>query len=289
MHSDSTNGHAQNYNLSVSAFANLCNTTRDTLRHYYKIGLLVPKTDKSNGYHYYDSSQITAFYFISIFRSMGCSLKEIQHIINSGSTNEVVSVCHSKVDEMKQQLDELQQKINFLKNGLWLFEKCDSFQNHHPVLDTLPDIKLYKTKIAAKKRAYHASDIAKDMQKHLKNIAGVPYLSAFPMGTTIKLTDAKQKNYVYNTVFSISQEASDNVHIFPLPSRRIISCYHDHNCQSIEQSYEELFAFAKKNKLAVCSDLHIINLFNVYNLNQKHTYFKYLFLCVKANTPPMKI
>lgn len=281
MNSDSTNKHNQNYNLSVGAFANLCNTTRDTLRHYYEIGLLNPKIDKSNGYHYYDSSQITAFYFISIFRSMGCSLKEIQHIINSGSTDEVITVCHSKIDDMKLQLSELQQKINFLKNGLWIFEKYDSFQNHHPVLDTLPDIKIYKTEIAAKKRAYHASDIAKDMQRHLKKIAGIPYLSAFPMGTTIELLDAQQKNYVYNTVFSISQEDSDNVHIFPLPSQRIISCYHDHNCRDIGYTYEELLDFAAKNKLTICSDLHIINLFNVYNSNQSHTYFKYLFFCVE--------
>lgn len=281
MNPNSANKQEQNYNLSVGAFANLCNTTRDTLRHYYEIGLLVPKTDKSNGYHYYDSSQITAFYFISIFRSMGCSLKEIQQIINSDSTDEMISVCNSRIDEMKLQLSELQQKINFLKNGLWIFEKYSSFQNHRPVLDTLPSITLYKTKIAAKKRAYHASDIAKDMQKHLKNIAGIPYLSAFPMGTTIALPDVEQKNYVYSTVFSISQDASDNVHIFPLPSHRIISCYHDHNCQDIAHTYEALLAFAGKNNLTICSDLHIINLFNVYNLNQNHTYFKYLFFCVK--------
>ena len=69
MNPNSANKQEQNYNLSVGAFANLCNTTRDTLRHYYEIGLLVPKTDKSNGYHYYDSSQITAFYFLLNFLS----------------------------------------------------------------------------------------------------------------------------------------------------------------------------------------------------------------------------
>ena len=50
----------QEYSLTVGQFAKLCLTTRDTLRHYYELGILTPWADPSNGYHYYSASQISS-------------------------------------------------------------------------------------------------------------------------------------------------------------------------------------------------------------------------------------
>ena len=65
------------YSLSVSQFAKLCGTTRDTLRYYYEQNILTPRVDPNNGYHYYSASQISSFFFINTMRKAGCSIKEI--------------------------------------------------------------------------------------------------------------------------------------------------------------------------------------------------------------------
>ena len=62
--------------LTSGAFAALCGTTKETLRHYKDIGLLSPAHQGDNGYFYYDVEQFYNFYAISIFRQTGTPLEE---------------------------------------------------------------------------------------------------------------------------------------------------------------------------------------------------------------------
>ena len=41
--------------FTTGEFAKLCNTTKETLFHYDKIGILKPKFIKRNGYRYYSA------------------------------------------------------------------------------------------------------------------------------------------------------------------------------------------------------------------------------------------
>lgn len=44
----------------IGEVCKLFNTTRDTLVHYEKIGLVTPKKDKGNGYRYYDIENLNS-------------------------------------------------------------------------------------------------------------------------------------------------------------------------------------------------------------------------------------
>ena len=48
--------------LTSGAFAALCGTTKETLRHYKDIGLLSPAHQGDNSYFYYDVEQFYDFY-----------------------------------------------------------------------------------------------------------------------------------------------------------------------------------------------------------------------------------
>ena len=62
--------------LTSGAFAALCGTTKETLRHYKDISLLSPAHQGDNGYFYYDVEQFYDFYAIAIFRQTGTPLEE---------------------------------------------------------------------------------------------------------------------------------------------------------------------------------------------------------------------
>ncbi len=271
----------QEYNLSVSQFARLCNTTRDTLRHYYEIGILVPRIDEENGYHYYSSSQISSFYFISTFRKAGCSLKEISRLIHDTSKENIRATADAKILEMKNELKKIRQKINTISMGLWLLDDYEKNKNNSPYLETLENFNLFKTSVSHKNDANHTSDIAQDIALHLKRIHKIEDLSSFPMGVTIDARDLLKENYVYNNVISISQSTDDNIHTFSLPSNRAVCCYHDHTKDEITATYRQMVDFITQKRLTICSDLHIISLINLYDTEEKHTYFKYLFICVE--------
>ncbi len=268
------------YNLSVGQFAKLCGTTRDTLRHYYETGILIPRTDENNGYHYYSPSQVSSFYFITTFRQAGCSLKEIEEIIHSTDKTDIRSIATSKLVEMQRELFVLHNKIASLNLGLWLLEKHEDNKNKGPQIEVLNNISVAVTKIEAKKNAHHTKDIAKELMKHINTARTEQNISVFPTGATISYDDLCMKNYVYNNIISLSIHPADGINTFELPSNTVVSCYHNHANDDIRLTYKKIIDFINSNNLKVCSDLHIISLINLYDNQNRHTYFKYLFICV---------
>ena len=63
--------------LSTGQFAKLTNTTKRTLFHYDKLGLLTPKLINTKGDRWYSKDQISAFNLIKLIQTSGIPLKEI--------------------------------------------------------------------------------------------------------------------------------------------------------------------------------------------------------------------
>lgn len=64
--------------FSVNEFAKLSRTTRDTLHHYDKIGLLAPVSRGENNYRYYSCGQLAVVNVIRTLQELGMSLAEIK-------------------------------------------------------------------------------------------------------------------------------------------------------------------------------------------------------------------
>ena len=239
----------QEYNISVGKFAKLCGTTRDTLRHYYETGILIPYVDPKNGYHYYSSYQVSSFYIISIFRQAGYTVKEIYELINSASKERLVETANLKLQDFKRELSSIRNKIASLQISLWFLERYDSHKDLKPFIEIIPDISVAKTKIISK-NAYRVGGITSDLKKHISLLSSCDNLSIFPTGTTIAINDFMNEQYNYNYVISLSLSAPDNIITHPFESHKILSCYNDHNI-SINDTYDTIREYIKKNKLKV--------------------------------------
>mgnify|MGYP001777343555 FL=1 len=64
--------------LTTGAFARLCKTTKETLFHYDREGILKPRYISANGYRYYGVNQYWDFNIITTLKDIGCSLQEIR-------------------------------------------------------------------------------------------------------------------------------------------------------------------------------------------------------------------
>ncbi len=271
------------YSLTVSQFAKLCNTTRDTLRHYYEQKIIVPWVDPANGYHYYSASQISSFFFISTMRQAGCSIKEISSIIHDQTKDGIVHMVNSKILDMQRELYLINKKISALQLGMWILEKFESHRPGVPFLDDLPPMSITATPVKDKSSAYHVADIASDISTHLVKTFADQTLTSFPSGVTISYEDFVNKKYVYNNVISISFLPADNVGTHPIPGSRAVMCHHNQLSPDIEKTYKKMLSYIKKNRLKACSDLYSISLINLYDKEENHTYFKYLFICVEQD------
>jgi len=92
--------------LSISAFAEFARTTRDTLLHYDRIGLLSPIMRGDNNYRYYSSSQLAIVNVIRTFQQLGMSLDEIKELSNRRTPELANTVFERQIDEIDRKIEE---------------------------------------------------------------------------------------------------------------------------------------------------------------------------------------
>lgn len=84
--------------LKVGEFARLCHTTKETLLHYDRKGLLQPKYIADNGYRFYSAEQFFDFDMISLLKETGSSLEEIRENQDSCNTLEYINFIKNRVE-----------------------------------------------------------------------------------------------------------------------------------------------------------------------------------------------
>lgn len=117
--------------LTISEFATLMKTTKDTLIHYDAIDLFRPKSRQENGYRIYTPAQANTFIMIQAYREMGYSLAEIKMMLRDHASYE-----NHKIT-LKKRID---QAIHDLEQTRFMLEYRDQFQKF---LETNPMNKLF--------------------------------------------------------------------------------------------------------------------------------------------------
>lgn len=121
----------------IGEVAKLFNTTRDTLVHYDKIGLLSPTKDSKNGYRYYEMDDLNCLTDIILFKGLNLSLSDINDILNDSSPSDILKL----IQEKEKYLDEQINNINKLKRKLSAME-----EDVKPCTDYLNKIGLFSEK-----------------------------------------------------------------------------------------------------------------------------------------------
>ena len=104
--------------LTSGAFAALCGTTKETLRHYKDISLLSPAHQGDNGYFYYDVEQFYDFYAISIFRQTGTPLEEICRCLRGQDTTKTIELLREQKDRLEAERRRLEHMDFVLSSAL---------------------------------------------------------------------------------------------------------------------------------------------------------------------------
>ena len=117
--------------LTTGAFAALCGTTKETLRHYKDEGLLRPAHQGANGYFYYDVEQFYDFYAISIFRQTGTPLEEVRRCLQGQDAAQTLALLREQRDRLEAERQKLAHMDFVLSSALRNLE-------FGPVTDMVP-------------------------------------------------------------------------------------------------------------------------------------------------------
>lgn len=76
---------------TIGQFSRICQISAKALRHYEKLGLLLPiRVDQENQYRYYSQEQIDAVKSITFMKDLGIPLKTVKQIIEQGNQPEAI-------------------------------------------------------------------------------------------------------------------------------------------------------------------------------------------------------
>ena len=93
--------------FSITDFAHFARTTRDTLIHYDKIGLLSPISRGKNNYRFYSSSQLAVVNLIRTFQKLGIPLARIKDLIDHRTPEMVSGLLEGQVEHIDECIEEV--------------------------------------------------------------------------------------------------------------------------------------------------------------------------------------
>ncbi len=102
--------------LRIGEFVELSSISINMLRHYDRIGLLVPSyIDEASGYRYYDKEQLIQANQIIALKEMGFGLEDIRKIM-SQSQADINSFLQEKLHSKYEELEKTKRQIEHIKS-----------------------------------------------------------------------------------------------------------------------------------------------------------------------------
>ena len=127
--------------LKIGDFSKLARISIRMLRHYDKLGLLVPKnTDNFTSYRYYSEDQLPIAARINALKDMGFSLATIGEILKHYDDQEaLVQFLAVKQAEVQEEADEAAHRLLLLKTAIQRLRKDENAMNYDVTLRVLPE------------------------------------------------------------------------------------------------------------------------------------------------------
>ena len=92
--------------LTISDFAELSRTTRDTLLHYDRFDLLKPAYRGENNYRYYSKNQIELVDVIRTLQKLGMTLEEIKEVKDRRTPELAEAVFREQIEIIDKKIDD---------------------------------------------------------------------------------------------------------------------------------------------------------------------------------------
>lgn len=112
---------------TIGEFSKIGKVSTKMLRHYNKIGLLLPKKiNPENGYRYYTHEQVKDIIIINKLKGYKFSLKEIKKLLSKGDNDTLQHAMKQKLEDIQNELQQHQILVKQMKEEINLLGKGGS-------------------------------------------------------------------------------------------------------------------------------------------------------------------
>lgn len=200
--------------MYAGKFAQVCQTTKETLRHYDEIGLLKPASINENGYKVYSASQIIDFLTIASLQEAGCSLEEIGNFQRQHDPVMTLRLFNNKKAEIEAKAREIERKRQLIESAIaslqtqeeWQSEKSDCTNNWRLVEER--ESYFLSTKIPL--QSSNPEELFLKIAEHEKTLKEESERSKQSLPNLYKVGKEAFLNGNYESDFSICSEISES-------------------------------------------------------------------------------
>lgn len=117
--------------LSIGQVSKLYDISKDTLRHYDKIGLLKPEVNKENGYRYYSYKHLDQLSLILWNKYLGISLSDIKETIESEDIKQYSNLVKRQQNIITEKINRLKSLQTHLKETSKILDEIINYENEY--------------------------------------------------------------------------------------------------------------------------------------------------------------
>lgn len=241
----------------IGDISRLYGISNDILRHYEKIGLLIPDIRGENGYRYYSEKQLWKLNNIRSLRGLGLGLNEIIDFLNNRSvekTKELIDFQLEKINENLEKLLNLKKELELKKDNIQYYEKFSFYEKINVVY-------IPRRYILLKRGSFKEEDEITLELKKLKKRSEEDndfIFSESEIGTIIRLDDWNNNRYCnYSGTFIITKEKRENY----IEEGKYLIYFFCGDYDKMDKHYTKIKEYIKKTGYRVCGN--IIELYHI--------------------------
>lgn len=122
-------------------FARLCHTTKETLFHYDRLGLLRPQYKGENGYRYYDIRQFLQFDMITLFKETGTPLKDMSACLVAAAEGDILPLLEEKARRLAEERRRLAERERLVASLLHVVREARATEADRLLLRQMPSFR----------------------------------------------------------------------------------------------------------------------------------------------------
>ena len=249
--------------FTTGEFANLCETTRKTLYHYERIGLLAPTVvDDANNYRYYSENDYFRFFIINVLADAGFSLEQVASIVQKGDLQVTMGHIKSARAALEKEIKQLKLRNACLRELEGELATWGEAEIGKPALKERPD---YRYPIVAN-RAQHQDELDsmggfKEALDNMKKFfEGDLAMLLAPMGNSAPVRQfldgncSTSSDIVYDLLYlapsvPITKKTASRIDVHLKPAGVYAEVYYTGPWGGILEAYDMLIAFLEEHEL----------------------------------------
>lgn len=242
--------------FTTGEFAKLCGTTKETLFHYDRVGILKPKKLLENQYRVYSSDQFFEFDLIRVLKQAGSSLREIEWYLNHYDEEHFIRILKEKREQIKRQRSELQKMENMLAHTIATTERALGETYGVPRLEWQEEETLLVVRLEPGEGDSVYGTTAR-LREHFKRCENYRLVDKFPLGSVILKEEVLAGGEEESYFFSRMPRKSRGPHQMIKPAGTYATVIHKGNYDTFSEGYQGLLRFIREEGLAVTGNAYV--------------------------------